>query len=237
MEKVWKNGQLTAKNGHLLPEVKLPYYPAPSAPLQVSPLDNDALSPQITGDLVKVIGLVPGQLLTEKLVLPTPVRDGRLGTDVERDLLKLAVVKRHHRSGRVGLGLVKGFGIKRGALASTVAHDSHNLVLMGASEEDMIVAANHLVDLGGGLVVVSEGQVLADLPLPVAGLLSPASLEEMAKAHGRLKEAYRSLGGILPDPFMTLSFLSLEVIPALKLTDLGLVDVHRFQVVSLFGED
>jgi adenine deaminase len=236
-DKVWKKGRLVAEKGRLLPEVDLLDFPAPSAPLQVAAIDPEVLSPRVTAGLVKLIGLVPGQLLTEKLVLPTPSRDGRLGTDVERDLLKLAVVERHHHSGRVGLGLVKGFGIKKGALASTVAHDSHNLVLLGVSEEDMIAAANHLVKLGGGLAVVSEGQVLADLPLPVAGLLSPASLEEVAQAHGRLKEAYRSLGGILPDPFMELSFLSLEVIPALKLTDLGLVDVNRFQVVSLFGED
>jgi adenine deaminase len=236
-DKVWKKGRLVAEEGRLLPNLDLPEYAAPSAPLQVGSLDTDTLSPQVTGDLVKVIGLVPGQLLTEKLVLPTPVRNGRLGTDVQRDILKLAVVERHHRSGRVGLGFVKGFGIKKGALASTVAHDSHNLVLLGVSEEDMIAAANHLVKLGGGLAVVSEGQVLADLPLPVAGVLSPASLEEVAQAHSRLKEAYRSLGGLLPNPFMALSFLSLEVIPALKLTDLGLVDVNRFQVVSLFGED
>jgi adenine deaminase len=237
VEKVWKKGRLVAEEGHLLREIELPYYPAPFAPLQASSLDTNALLPRVTGDLVKIIGLIPGQLLTEKLVLPTPAQDGRLGNDVERDLLKIAVVERHHRSGRIGLGLVKGFGIKKGALASTVAHDSHNLVLIGVSEEDMIAAANHLVKLGGGLAVVSERQVLADLPLPVAGLLSPASLEEVAQAHGRLKDAYRSLGGILDDPFMTLAFLSLEVIPALKLTDLGLVDVNRFQVVSLFGED
>ena len=122
-------------------------------------------------------------------------------------------------------------------MASTVAHDSHNLVLLGASEEDMMVAARHLVNLGGGLAVVADGQVLADLPLPVAGLLSPAPLEEVVQVHGRLREACRSLGGTLADPFMVLSFLSLEVIPALKLTDLGLVDVNRFQVVSLFGEN
>jgi adenine deaminase len=236
-DKVWKKGRLVAEAGHLLPEMDLPDYPAPSAPLQVGVLNANTLTPQVTGDLVKVIGLVPGQLLTEKLVLQTPIRNGRLGTDVERDLLKMAVVERHHRSGRVGLGLVKGFGIKKGALASTVAHDSHNLVLLGVSEEDMIAAANHLVKLGGGMAVVAEGQVLADLPLPVAGLLSLTSLEEVAQAYGRLKEAYRSLGGMLPDPFMELSFLSLEVIPALKLTDLGLVDVNQFQVVSLFGED
>lgn len=237
VEKVWKDGRLVAEDGHLAPDVQLPVYPAPFVPLKVAALEPGVFSPRVTGDLVKVIGLIPGQLLTEKLVLPPPVQDGCLVTDVERDLVKLAVVERHHGSGRVGLGLVKGFGIKKGALASTVAHDSHNLLVLGVSDKDMLAAVRHLVELGGGLAVVSEGEVLADLPLPVAGLLSPASLEEVAQAHGRLREAYRSLGGILADPFMTLSFLSLEVIPALKLTDLGLVDVNRFQLVSLFGED
>ncbi len=237
VDKVWKRGRLVAEQGRLLPDVNLPDYPAPFATLQVDPLSPDALSPLVTQDLVKVIGLIPGQLLTEKLVLPTPVRDGRLGIDAERDILKLAVVERHHRSGRVGLGLVQGFGIKKGALASTVAHDSQNLAVLGVSEEDMVAAVRHLTELGGGLAVVSGGKVLAELPLPVAGLLSPAPLGEVAGAYGRLREAYRSLGGTIDDPFMTLSFLSLEVIPALKLTDLGLVDVNRFQVVPLFGED
>jgi adenine deaminase len=237
VDKVWKNGRLVAEEGGLRPEVELPDYPAPYAPLRVGSITLDALSPQVTQDLVKVIGLIPGQLLTEKLVLPVPVRKGRLDVDLERDLLKLAVVERHHASGRLGLGLVQGFGLKKGALASTVAHDSHNLVLLGASEEDMMAAARHLTELGGGLAVVSEGRVLADLPLPVAGLLSPAPLEEVARAYARLQEAYRSLGGGLDAPFMALAFLSLEVIPALKLTDLGLVDVNRFQVVSLWGKD
>ncbi len=236
-EKVWKQGRLVAEAGCLLPEVELPQHPAPRAPLQVAPLDPRTLSPPVTGDLVKVIGIIPGQLLTEKLVLPPPVRDGRLGTDVERDLLKLAVVERHHHSGRLGVGLARGFGLKRGALASTVAHDSHNLMLLGVDEEDMITAARHLVNLGGGLAVVARGRVLADLPLEVAGLLSTAPLAEVAQAHSRLREAYRTLGGVLGDPFMTLAFLSLEVIPALKLTDLGLVDVNQFRVVPLFGED
>jgi adenine deaminase len=237
VEKVWEKGRLVAENGHLLPEVELPDCPAPFSPLQAGPLEPEAFSPAATGYLVKVIGLVPGQLLTNKLVLPAPVRNGRLETDVERDLLKLAVVERHHQSGRVGLGLVQGFGLKKGALASTVAHDSHNLVILGVNAADMLAAARHLVELGGGLAVVAGGRVLADLPLPVAGLLSPAPLEKVAQAHGRLREAYHSLGGTLADPFMALSFLSLEVIPALKLTDLGLVDVDRFTVVPLFGED
>ena len=237
VEKVWKRGRLVAEDGRLLPEVELADTPVPFTALQVGPLNAEVFSPPVTDDLVKVIGLIPGQLLTNKLVLPTPVRNGRLGTDVERDLLKLVVVERHHRSGRVGLGLVQGFNLKKGALASTVAHDSHNLVILGVNETDMLAAARHLMELGGGLAVVAEGRVLADLPLPVAGLLSPAPLEEVAQAHGRLREAYRSLGGTLADPFMALSFLSLEVIPALKLTDLGLVDVTRFEVVSLFGDD
>ena len=209
VEKVWKRGRLVAEDGRLLPEVELADTPVPFTALQVGPLNAEVFSPPVTGDLVKVIGLIPGQLLTNKLVLPTPVRNGRLGTDVERDLLKLAVVERHHRSGRVGLGLVQGFNLKKGALASTVAHDSHNLVILGVDETDMLAAAHHLVELGGGLAVVAEGRVLADLPLPVAGLLSPAPLEEVAQAHGRLREAYRSLGGTLADPFMALSFLSL----------------------------
>ena len=237
VEKVWKRGRLVAEDGRLLPEVELADTPVPFTALQVGPLNAEVFSPPVTDDLVKVIGLIPGQLLTNKLVLPTPVRNGRLGTDVERDLLKLVVVERHHRSGRVGLGLVQGFNLKKGALASTVAHDSHNLVILGVNETDMLAAARHLMELGGGLAVVAEGRVLADLPLPVAGLLSSAPLSEVAQAHGRLREAYRSLGGTLADPFMTLSFLSLEVIPALKLTDLGLVDVTRFEVVSLFGDD
>ncbi len=237
VEKVWKRGRLVAAEGQLLPDVDLPDYPAPKASLHVGTLSSSVLSPRVTGEKVKVIGLVPGQLLTKKLVMPAPVQNGCLAVDVGRDLLKLAVVERHRGSGQVGLGLVQGFGLKRGALAATVAHDSHNLVLLGADEDDMLAAARHLVESGGGLAVVSDGRVLADMPLPVAGLLSPAPLEEVTRAHRRLREAYRSLGGTLDDPFMTLSFLSLEVIPALKVTDLGLVDVNRFQVVPLFGED
>jgi adenine deaminase len=194
-------------------------------------------SPPVTPGPVKVIGLIPDQLLTEKRLAPAPVRDGRLAPDPSRDLLKLAVVERHHGTGNLGLGLVQGFGLPRGALASSVAHDSHNIVVVGADEADMLQAVRHLVDLGGGMAVVAGGRVLADLPLPVAGLISPLPLDPVAAAYHRLKEAYHDLGGPLPDPFMALSFLALPVIPALKLTDLGLVDVDRFQVVPLFGED
>ena len=137
----------------------------------------EALSPAAAGELVKVIGLIPGQLLTEKRVLPAPVRDGRLAADPSRDLLKLAVVERHHGTGNLGLGLVQGFGLQRGACASSVAHDSHNIVVVGADEADMLLAVRHLAALGGGLAVVAGGRVLADLPLPIAGLMSPGPLE------------------------------------------------------------
>jgi len=169
--------------------------------------------------------------------VPAPVRDGRLATDPARDLLKLAVVERHHGTGHLGLGMVQGFGLPQGALASSVAHDSHNIVVVGANEADMLHAVRHLVDLGGGMAVVAGGKVMADLALPIAGLISPWPLDQVAAAYSRLKQAYHGLGGPLPDPFMVLSFLALAVIPALKLTDLGLVDVDRFQLVSLFGED
>jgi adenine deaminase len=200
-------------------------------------LHLEAFSPPVAAEVVKVIGLIPDQLLTEKRLLPTPSRHGRLAADPARDLLKLAVLERHHGTGNLGLGLVQGFGLPKGALASSVAHDCHNLVLVGASDGDLLAAAQHLIHLQGGLAVLADGRVLAHLPLPIAGLLSPASLKEVAGAFQELQQAYHSLGGRLPDPFMALSFLALEVIPALKLSDQGLVDVNQFRVVSLFGAD
>lgn len=237
IQKVFKSGRLVADGGELLADLPSQETAVPATPFRVREFPLEALSPRAAGDLVKVIGLIPGQLLTEKRVLPAPVKGGRLAADPGRDLLKLAVVERHHGSGNLGLGLVQGFGMRRGALASSVAHDSHNIVVVGALESDMLLAVRYLTALGGGLVVVAAGQVLAELPLPIAGLMSPRPLEEVAAAYSRLKTAYRGLGGVLSDPFMALSFLALPVIPELKLTDLGLVDVHRFRVVPLFGAD
>jgi adenine deaminase len=237
VDQVWKAGRLVAAGGEILIALDQPDPPAPRSSMQVQGLSLERFFPDAAGDLVKVIGLVPGQILTEKLVLPAPVRDGRLVAAPDQDLLKLAVVERHHGTGNLGLGLVKGFGLKRGACASSVAHDSHHLVVVGASEADMLAALARLAALGGGLAVVADGRVLAELPLPLAGLMSPKPLQEVAAAYGSLQTAYRELGGSLADPFMALSFLALPVIPALKLTDLGLVDVNRFQVVPLWGEE
>ncbi|MEJ2673438.1 MAG: adenine deaminase C-terminal domain-containing protein, partial [Deltaproteobacteria bacterium] len=237
VDKVLKNGNLIVDQGRLKvwPEVSSPPVPAPA--FNVKKLSPEAFSPPATEGEAKVIGLIPDQLLTEKRLLATPVREGRLATDPARDLLKLAVVERHHGTGNLGLGLVQGFGMRRGALAASVAHDSHNIAVVGANEADMLTAVRHLVDLGGGITVVAGGRVAADLALPIAGLISPDPLEEVAAAYEALIKAYQGLGGNLEDPFMVLSFLALPVIPALKLTDLGLVDVERFQVVPLCGPD
>ncbi len=233
---VLKDGRIVATGGRLTEPLPLPTNGAPPKPLQVKDLSPQAFALPAAGELVKVIGLIPGQILTDRLIRPTPVRDGLVQADLQQDILKLAVVERHRGTGHLGLGLVHGFGLQRGALASTVAHDSHNLIIVGVSDADMSLAAQHLVDLGGGLAVAADGRILADLPLPVAGLMSLASLEQVTARQAALHEACRALGLTLPDPFMALSFLALPVIPKLKLTDQGLVDVERFAVVPLFGE-
>jgi adenine deaminase len=186
-----------------------------------------------TGGDARVIGIVPGQIVTDSLV-DTPVhRAGEALADPERDLAKIAVVERHLGTGRVGLGFVRGFGLQRGALASTVAHDAPNVVVVGMNDASMAAAVRRLANRGGGIVVVDGAEVLAELPLPVAGLLSDAPLDEVVAASRAVTEAARKLGCRLESPFQHLAFLALSVIPSLKLTDHGLVDVDRFELVPL----
>jgi adenine deaminase len=186
-----------------------------------------------TGGSVRVIGLVPDQIVTEELVEEAPVADGQVVADPERDLAKIAVLERHLGTGRAGLGLVRGFGLRRGALASTVAHDAHNIVVVGVDDADMAAAVERLRELGGGVVVVEGGETRAELPLPVAGLVSTAPLAEVVAGSRACVEAAHALGSPLPSPFQTLAFLALSVIPKLKITDRGLVDVDAFQLVPL----
>jgi adenine deaminase len=185
------------------------------------------------GGKARVIGLVPGQIVTESLVEEPTVRAGEAVADPERDLAKIAVIERHLATGRIGLGLVRGFGLERGALASTVAHDAHNIVVVGTSDASMAFAVRRLANIGGGIVAVDGARVVAELPLPVAGLLSDAPLDEVLARSRALVEAARELGCTVESPFQSLSFLALSVIPALKLTDRGLVDVDRFELVPL----
>jgi adenine deaminase len=185
------------------------------------------------GGAARVIGVVPDQIVTEALVEEPAVADGHIVADPERDLAKIAVVERHLATGRIGIGLVRGFGLRAGALASTIAHDAHNIVVVGMSDADMHHAVLRLAELGGGIVVVGEGKVLAELPLPVAGLLSDRPLGEVVGATRACVAAARELGCEVPSPFQSLAFLALSVIPSLKITDRGLVDVDRFELVPL----
>jgi adenine deaminase len=198
-----------------------------SAPLAESDLALDADGP------VRVIEIVPEQLITLERTVEPARADGRVVTDPARDIAKIAVIERHHATGRVGRGLVTGFGLRRGAFASTVAHDAHNVVAVGVEDADILACAARLQELGGGIVVASGGAVTGELPLPVAGLLSDRPVEEVVDALDRLHAQLADLGVEVAAPFMTLSFLALSVIPALKITDRGLVDVERFEIVPL----
>jgi adenine deaminase len=197
-----------------------------------------ALGPELfripwAGGRARVIGIVPGQIFTEALVEEPAARAGEAVADPERDLAKIAVVERHLGTGRIGLGFVRGFGLRRGALASTVAHDAHNVVVVGVSDDAMAFAVRRLANVGGGIVVTDGARVLAELPLPVAGLLSDAPVDEVVAGSRRLVAAAAELGCALDAPFQHLAFLALSVIPSLKITDRGLVDVDRFELVPL----
>jgi adenine deaminase len=183
---------------------------------------------------IRVIRAIPNQLVTlAEEVAPTVV-GGRVVANPGRDLLKIVVLERHTGSGRVGLGLVAGVGLKAGAMAGTVAHDHHNLVAIGADDHSILTAARAVAEMRGGLAVARDGQVLATLPLPIGGLMSGEPIETVRKGLEEVVAAARALGSPLHDPFMAMSFLALEVIPSLKITDQGLVDVDRFRLVDLW---
>jgi adenine deaminase len=205
--------------------------------VRTGPINKGDLLLRSDQSLAKIIQLIPGQLVTKKVVEPVPLRDGIACPDLSADLLKMIVLERHHATGNMGMGFVRGFGLKKGAIGSSVAHDSHNLVIVGTNDEDILLAIQRLRAMGGGLVTVMNHAVSGDLPLPIAGLMSNHSVDHVHKDLKALHRAARLLGCGVPDPFMTLSFLSLPVIPELKLTDKGLVDVTQFKIVPLFGDD
>jgi adenine deaminase len=202
--------------------------------VRVEPITlGDLRIPWESGGEARVIGIVPGQIVTESLSETPAVAGGAVVADPERDLAKIAVVERHLGTGRIGLGLVRGVGLRAGAIASTVAHDAHNIVCAGVDDGDMARAVQRLAEIGGGMVVVRDRGIRAELPLPVAGLLSDAPLERVLEQTEALLAAARALGTELDAPFDALAFLSLSVIPELKITDRGLVDVGRFELVPL----
>jgi adenine deaminase len=201
--------------------------------VHAAPLGDDAFDLGPAGERVRVIEIVAGQLITGAAQEPPALRDGRIVADPGRDLAKLAVIERHHGSGRIGAGLVRGFGLRDGAFASTVAHDAHNIVVAGADDASMLACARRLVELGGGITVAQGGQMRGELALPVAGLLSEWPAEAVVERLDELGAQLLAQGVAIEAPFMTLSFLALSVIPELKLTDRGLVDVARARIVGL----
>src|SRR4029450_4411152 len=181
----------------------------------------------------RVIGLIQGQIVTDELHEDLLVEGGMAVADPSRSLAKIAVVERHLGTGRIGLGFVKGFGLQRGAIATSLSHDAHNIVVVGVDDGDMARAVQRLTETGGGLVVIADRGVQAELPLPVAGIPSDAPYEEVVELSDACLAAARELGCKFPAPFQTLSFLALSVIPKLKITDRGLIDVDAFEVVAL----
>ena len=230
---VWIGGRRVARDGTCLPWPSREGVRPPAPSMAVEWREADLTIPAREGE-VRVIRAVPDQIVTAHETATPTVRGGEVVADPDRDLLKIAVLERHRGTGNVGLGLVRGMGLKRGAIGGTVAHDHHNLILVGADDDSMRTAAGAVAEAGGGLSVALGDEVLALLPLPVGGLMSDAPIEEIRGALDRVVRAARDLGSTLHDPFMAMSFLGLEVIPTLKITDQGLVDVERFRKVGLW---
>lgn len=188
------------------------------------------------GNKIRVIDILPNQIVTDEFIAEAIVKNGFVESNTIDDILKIVVIERHKATGRIGKAFVRGFGLKQGAIGSTVAHDSHNIVIVGTNDADMFAAFQQIKKLKGGLVVINNGKLVAQLPLPVGGLLSAKSFEETAADLKNLKQKVKTLGGTHDSPFMILSFLCLSAIPKLKVTDLGLIDVEKFKITSLFAD-
>ena len=232
IDMVFYQGRLVAREGKPLFSEYHPSGKKLTATVNIKPFNIEALKLLASGETEPVIEIVPGQIITRKRVETVRVIDSVIMPDIGRDILKLVVVERHKATGNIGLGLVTGFGLKRGALASSIAHDSHNIIAVGTSDEDIFTAIKEIERLQGGLVVAAGGKVLASLALPIAGLLSDEPLEVVVDKLEKLEKLANDLGTTLKSPFSTLSFLALPVIPELRLTDLGLVDVNEFRLIE-----
>jgi adenine deaminase len=233
ISRVYQAGRVVAENGRML---------AASASAKSTKLRSSVnvdwskvdLTIQAAGSSVRIIQVVPGQIVTKSIAEPAPVQDGKVVADPKRDILKIAVIERHHATGNFSVGLIRGFGLKSGAIASTVAHDAHNIIVVGASDRDMLAAARGAAEMGGGMTVADKGQVIAKLPLQIAGLMSQGTIKEVSSGLEEVMVAAKSLGCALEAPFATLSFMALTPIPELKLTDQGLFNSVNFKFVSLF---
>lgn len=182
---------------------------------------------------VNGIRIIENSARTEKMTATLPVDDGVVKIDLEQDIIQLACIERHKGTGQISLGFTQGFGLKSGAVASTVAHDSHNLLVMGINQEDMAIAANKLAESGGGMIVVEDGEVLAHVPMPIAGLMSDQPIENVVEQVKALEKAWQQLGCTINAPFMTFSLIALPVIPEVRISNRGLVDVTKFELIDV----
>ena len=234
IKKVYKSGKLVAEGGNLVEEIKYEVVTSPKS-VHFKPVNKEDLKVEARGDRIHVIEIVPNQIITKKKIYKPTIKDGVLISNSDEDILKIVVIERHKATGNIGIGFVKGVGLKEGAIASTVAHDSHNIIIVGVNDMDILKAVETIKKMNGGQVVIKNGEVSASLSLPIAGLLSDKPLKEVRDLGDNLTSEAHKLGCVLENPFMTLSFLALPVIPELKITDKGLVDVNKFNFVSLFA--
>jgi adenine deaminase len=234
VRQVYYRGRLVAEDGKMAAEIPSTATRALRASMNVNWSEWRGLAVPALGKQVRVIVCEKDQITTRKEIVEIDVVDGVAVANPERDLAKAAVIERHRATGNVGIGFVRGFGLKRGAIATSVAHDSHNLISIGVSDSDMETAARKVADMEGGIAIAIDGRIRASLPLPVGGLMSDRPLDEVAKQMKELLRAAAETGCAIADPITALSFLALPVIPSLKLTDTGLVDVDTFEKVPLF---
>ena len=233
---VFIDGEHVAKDGKLL--IEFAPYTYPEKATKSVHLDNltaEDFKIAGEGDFIKAhaIEIIPARVGTFDKIVTLPVKDGNIQADPTQDVLKVAVFERHKRTGTVGKGFTKGFGIKRGALAQTVAHDAHNLLVVGSNDEDMALAANTLINCGGGLVAVLDGKVISVVELPIAGLMSDRPIDEMSASIEKMEQTWIDMGSTLPSPFMTMALIPLACLPETRLTNRGLVDCRTFEFIDL----
>ncbi|NHI88568.1 MAG: adenine deaminase [Candidatus Thorarchaeota archaeon] len=234
VEMVFKQGVLVAKDGKMTEKFGVEKQPRLRRSVNIHYLEPEDFQVKARGNRMNVIGMIPNQIITEHLIEEPKVKDGLVVPDIDRDIAKVAIIERHNASEPRAVGFVKGIGIKEGALVSSIAHDSHNIVAVATNDRDLIQAAVQIVRMQGGIAVAKDGNVIESLPLPIAGLMSDQPIEHVSERINDLKVAAHKLGTPLDEPFMAMAFLSLPVIPKLKITDLGLVDVDRFRLIDLF---
>jgi len=234
VEKVFKRGSLIAEKGYLLGTKPMRSMIDVRNTVHVRPLGDSSFQIPAKQGKARVMELIPDQIITRQIFAEPKRENGHVVSDTQNDILKIAVIERHHSTGNIGLGLTKGFGLKSGAIAGSVGHDAHNINVVGTNDADMRVAVEQIVKMHGGFAIADASEILATVPLPIAGLLSDKPLPDVKEQLDAANAVAAKLGCKVKEPFMALSFMALSVIPELKLTDRGLVDVNQFKIVDLF---